>query len=234
MKGELVEIKKLTDDLIQEMFTLMDMYYDGMLYDNFTNDLEEKDHCILLTDNDGILRGFSTQKQLSFTANERVIHGVFSGDTIIHRDYWGSLELYKAFAKHFIRYGKQFDKYYWFLISKGYKTYKMLPVFFRTFYPDCRTTLPEDEKAIMNAFGHLKYPDEYNERTGVIEYNGQKDKLKTGVADITEKQLKDKHIRFFTDKNPHYYEGNNLVCLACLSEDNLSPAARRLLLGERQ
>jgi len=53
---------------------------------------------------------------------------------------------------------------------------------------------PEKFKNIMDLFGEIKYPNEYNKENGVIEYKGIKDSLKKGVADITEKELKDKKV----------------------------------------
>jgi hypothetical protein len=231
--GELIEVKRLTDVCIKAMFMLMDTYYDKMTYSNFISDLNEKEHCILLIDESGRIQGFSTQKFISFPLNSKEIHGVFSGDTIIHKDYWGSFELYRVFAQSFIKYSEQFTNFYWFLISKGYKTYRMLPLFFKTFYPNYLEQTPVYEKKVMDAFGHFKYPGEYNKKTGIIEYPGEKVKLKQGVADVTLKQLKDKNIQFFINANPDYMMGNDLVCLARLEQDNLKPAARRLFMGEQ-
>ncbi|PKM96483.1 MAG: hypothetical protein CVU84_01875 [Firmicutes bacterium HGW-Firmicutes-1] len=230
--GEMIEIEKLTETCIKTMFTLMNTFYDHMLYDNFTRDLSEKDYCILLKDEAGKIQGFSTQKLISFSLKGKEIHGVFSGDTIIHKDYWGSMALYRTFAQSFIEYGKQFSEFYWFLISKGYKTYKMLPLFYKTFYPNYQDQTPDYEKQIIDAFGQLKYPGEYNEKTGVIEYRGEKDKLKEGVADITPKQLKDKNIQFFINANPNYIHGQDLVCLARLELDNLHNTTRRMFMEE--
>lgn len=230
--SEMIAVNELTEECIQTLFILMDTFYDQMHYANFRRDLNEKDYCILLKDENGEIQGFSTQKLISFPLNGKEIHGVFSGDTIIHKDYWGSMELYKIFARSFIEYGKQFSEFYWFLISKGYKTYRMLPLFYKTFYPNNQEQTPEYEQQIIHAFGQLKYPGEYNEITGVIEYQGEKDKLKEGVADITPKQLKDKNIQFFIKANPNYIHGQDLVCLTRLEIDNLNAITRRLFLGE--
>ncbi len=160
----------------------------------------------------------------------KAVHGIFSGDTIIHKDYWGSFELFKGFCEIFIEYGKPFDEYFWFLISKGYKTYKMLPLFFKEFYPSYKKPTPIYEKSIIDAFGKERYPDEYNEKSGNVEYNKTKDRLKKGVANIDEKHSKDKHIEFFANKNPGHIDGNDIVCLTSLKEDNIRKTAYRLFI----
>jgi hypothetical protein len=232
LEGRVIKRSELTDREIPVMFMLMNEFYDNMSMDVFRKDLDSKDYCLLLTNETGEIVGFTTQKILSFNLDGEMIHGVFSGDTIIHRDYWGSLEMYVVFARFFFEFAKKYDRFYWFLISKGYKTYRILPVFFSEFYPSRGKVVPPLEKAVMDAYASLLYPDEYSPETGVIQYAAAKDKLKDGIADITDKELRNPDIRFFIEANPDYRKGNDLVCLARLDEDSLQPRARGLLFGE--
>ncbi len=228
--GKVIDTALLGKEDKQTMFYLMDEFYDNVSMKVFQEDLSEKDHCILLVDEKGDIKGFSTQKVMSVDIGLKKVWGVFSGDTIIHRDYWGSFELFKVFAQYYVRFGEQYGVFYWFLISKGYKTYKMLPLFFNEFYPKFNKKTPEFELAVMNSFGNKKYPLEYDAKRGVIVYGGKRDRLKEGVADILEKQLKDENIEFFTRINPGYIEGDDLVCLTKLSRDNFNKTAQRLFL----
>ena len=82
-----------------------------------------------------------------------------------------------------------------------YVIWGLLPVFWKEFYPNYRFETPAYEKQIIDAYGGLLYPEEYNSRTGVVEYRSEKDRLKDGVADIGEKELKNKDIAFFAEKN---------------------------------
>lgn len=226
--SKIVKKEEITEKEQEEMFKLMNTFYSNMKYDNFIRDLDEKDYSILLFSQERLV-GFSTQKILKLP-NEVI--GVFSGDTIIHSDYWGSIELYRTFARFFVELGEQYSDFYWFLISKGYKTYKMLPLFFREFYPNYRKAVPANLKEIMHSFGESRYPGEYCRDSGVIKYKGIKDSLKTGVADIEKKHLKDRDIRFFLENNPDYQRGNDLVCITSLTKENLKPRIKKMLLGE--
>jgi len=228
LHGEIIKVNSLSLENINSMYALMEEFYDNITFFVFDNDLSEKDYCIMLYDENNSIKGFSTQKIMRINVENQEIYGVFSGDTIIHKDYWGSLELYKVFIQYFFEYGEKYQDFYWFLISKGYKTYRILPAIFKEFYPRVNVEIPPFEKSIMHSFGKSKYPSEYDEFSGVIRYKTVKDMLKNGVADITEKQLKDKDIKYFLSINPEYYKGNDLVCLTKLSEDNLRQAARRL------
>jgi hypothetical protein len=232
LHGIIIAVKLLTAEDKKTMYSLMEEFYDNTSFAVFIKDLHEKDYCILLYAADNQIKGFSTQKIMAVEVGAEKVCGVFSGDTIIHKDYWGSLELYKIFAANFISFGQRYKCFYWFLISKGYKTYKMLPLFFTEFYPNYRVKTPFYEQQIIDSWARAKYPEEYDEASGVIVYKGIKDKLKAGVADITGKQLKNEDVVHFLKLNPHYCKGNDLVCLTRLTEDNLKPAARRLLLGK--
>lgn len=227
--GSLEEIGALRPEDIETMYELMDTFYDNMTRENFLNDLSKKDFCIVLRDEDGIIRGFSTQQIMHIPMDDELIHGVFSGDTIIHKDYWGSSELFKIFARSFFKYEEQYGDFYWFLICKGYKTYRILPTFYKSFYPNCKEETPARIKAIMDAFGRYYSPEEYDERTGVLCYKGVKDKLKENVADVGPERLKDKNIAFFVEKNPGYVKGYDLVCITKLSMSNLSERMKKLL-----
>lgn len=231
LKGSIVERQALSSRDIEMMYKLMDTFYDNMTKEKFLKDLNKKDYCIVLRDERDKIWGFSTQQIMHIPLGEKLIHGVFSGDTIIHKDYWGSMELFIAFAKFFFNFEEEYEDFYWFLICKGYKTYRMLPTFFSTFYPSYKVETPKEIKDIINAFGRFYSIEEYNEKTGVICYRGIKDRLKEHVADISEERLKDKNIAFFIEKNPGYIKGNDIVCLTKLSKSNLKPHIKSFLLG---
>ncbi|MDU1910119.1 hypothetical protein [Fusobacterium sp.] len=234
LKGEIVEIDKLDKKDIDEMYKLMTEYYDNMEKKAFFKDLYDKKYCIVLRDEKENIKGFSTQKIINFSIEEKKIYGIFSGDTIIHKSSWGSLELFRVFADFFFDIGEKYENFYWFLIVKGYKTYKILPTFFKEFYPNCLTEIPLEIKNIMDSFGENFYPGEYNKNTGIIEYKKTKDKLKEGIADITEKRLKDRDIKFFQKRNPQYSKGNDMVCITKLNKENLLEGVKSLLSLERE
>lgn len=234
LKGKVIEREELGSRDIEEMYQLMTEFYDNVERDTFLKDLSDKKYCIILRDEQGSIKGFSTQKIVNFEIDGKEIYGIFSGDTIIHKSSWGSLELFRTFADFFFDVGESYEEFYWFLIVKGYKTYKILPAFFKEFYPNCLIETPEQMKKIMDSFGENFYPDEYNRETGVIEYKKIKDKLKEGVADITERRLRDRDIKFFQERNPEYFRGNDMVCITRLKRENLLDEVKPLLSMERE
>jgi hypothetical protein len=211
------------------MFALMDAVYAGMGRAAFEEDLAAKDTCITLRTPSGALVGFSTQQRLSVETGGTRIDGIFSGDTVIHPDHWGSPALFQAFSRAFIT--DRTPPLQWFLISKGHRTYRMLTTFFQRYYPSRREPTPDAARRIMDAYATALYPDDYNPASGVIEYRRPKDRLRDGVAGIAERDLRNPDVTFFVHANPGWAQGQDLVCLCELTLDNLVPRMRPLLLG---
>lgn len=231
LNGKVMKAGEVSAADLETMFLLMEAHYENMERDTFLQDFASKDFCVVLRDEAGILRGFSTQRLLTVTVEGKPVRGVFSGDTIIHRDYWGSPALFTAFARYFFRYAEQVGGLYWFLICKGYKTYRILPTFWTTFYPRRDERTPAWERAIIDAYAARLYPRDYNHATGVVEYRAVKDRLKPGVADVRERELKNRDIAWFVNANPGWRDGNDLCCLARLDRSLLKPRAAGLLFG---
>lgn len=213
------------------MYTLLAGYFANVTQSHFEADLAEKESVVLLTDAaTGQIQGFSTLMQLHVTVDGQPIVAFFSGDTIIHHDYWGEAELPRLWGRHVFSLAETMSEVraYWFLISSGYKTYRFLPVFFREFYPTYTRSTPPAIQSIIDALAGAKFPAEYEPERGIIRFT-QAAPLRPGVAEITDRRLKDPHVAFFAAANPGYANGDQLPCLVELTRSNLTAAGRRML-----
>lgn len=229
LRGVVKPIGEYKKQEIEVMYSLMEKFYNHTDEAVFQHDFFEKDYCLALYHETDGLVGFTTQKIMEIEIEGKLVHGIFSGDTIIHKKYWGDMELFKVWADFWFDYAEQYEEFYWFLICKGYKTYRMLPLFWTEFYPNRHGKTPAYEQSIMNAYASRLYPKEYNAKTGVVEYLGQKDRLKAGVADIGSREMKNPDIAFFSSVNPGYIVGNDLVCLAKIDKSMLKKRAVGIL-----
>lgn len=236
--GRIVDVQSLSDTQKERMFELLTYYFANVEWRNFERDLAEKNWVIILESRKtGQIQGFSTILLLERVIEGETVKAVFSGDTIIDRHYWGEQELARVWLNFVYSLVKEFQgiKFYWYLISKGYKTYRFLPVYFYEFYPCYNRVTPAFEKKVLDIFGQLKFPGQYNAETGIISFETLCDYLKPGIADITAARLKAPHVRYFAEKNPGYRLGDELACITELSEANLKPAGHKLLKkGNRQ
>ena len=234
-KGRLVAriapVPTVTPELEDVLFSLFEDYYDRVPRGVFHRDFREKQWIILLTDSvSNEIKGFSTLMLLDVAAEDIQLVVAFSGDTIIDREYWGEQRLALAWygLMEKLRVENWPTKLYWFLISKGYRTYLYLPTFFREFYPRHDKATPPFEQKLIDAFGRLKYPDDYDPKTGLVEFQESEGHLKDWVADIPPRRLKDPNVGYFLQQNPGWTRGNELVCVAEFSPENLTNFALRL------
>lgn len=206
-----------------DMQTLYDRYYVGGTPGDFARDLAGKDFVILLKDA-GAVVGFSTQKLCRFDDTPDVF--LFSGDTVVDAAYWSRPALAGAFGHlmHFLNARENPERLFWFLISKGPRTYRYLPTFYTRYFPgpDAATTLESRRNFIaQKMFGNC-----FDPASGVIRFSGAKDRLR---PEWTQDTHDDPHTRFFEAANPRWREGDELACLVPLALDNLNRLGRRVI-----
>jgi hypothetical protein len=232
LNAHLVPIEGVDRWMRDAMFALMDRHYENVAPGAFAADLDEKDWVIVLTDpHTETLCGFSTQMLLNVDVAGRRVRALFSGDTIVDRDRWGDNALAHAWGHLALSlidaHGDA--ELYWFLISKGYKTYRFLPLFFHEFYPRHDAPTPAWARTVLDALGSYKYPATYDPTAGVVKADHSKDRLRPGVAELTPERLRDPHVRFFAGRNPGHATGDELCCIAPLTRANFTPAAYRVI-----
>ena len=230
--AEIVSQTRLTPAQRDRMFELLLGTYENVDRNEFEHDLNEKNWVILLRLVDtGEIVGFSTQMLYPHDGPDGRVLIVFSGDTVIDREHWGGLELPMALGRVMLAIEARYpnEQCYWLLICKGYKTYRYLPVYFNEFHPSYESGIPDDVLALMRSLASSRFGDAYDPGKGIVSFGGSHQFVKAGIADITDELLKDPNVRFFSEANPGYERGDELVCLARLHEDNIRPRVVRML-----
>ena len=216
--------------LREELFSLFARYYADVDYRRFRHDLMEKDGLILLSGEDGAPRGFSTIGVSRHTIGGEVIRALFSGDTIIDHRYWGE----HAFAIAWLRRAGEIWRQapdaplYWFLVVKGYRTYRYLPVFAKEYYPSFRNAMPERIRNIRDHLATERFGGSYDPQSGIVHFPEPRGRLRRRWLEPPENQRDRPEARFFRQMNPHHARGDELVCLAELSPANMPPFAARI------
>jgi hypothetical protein len=237
LSGRLVSTDEVTPAQRDRMFALMDRHYENVRREVFESDLDEKRWVIQVWHpRTGDLLGFSTQMLLEAEAAGRPITALFSGDTIIDRSHWGDAALMHVWGRLALRLiderPRPGTELYWFLIAKGYKTYRFLPVFFHEFHPHPARATPDRARAVIEALARGKYPRDFDAERGVIRAAAGHDRLRSGVAELTPARRRDPFVRFFDERNPGHPRGDELCCLAPLTRANFTPAAYRVIDAE--
>ncbi len=228
LQGSLYEVPALSEQDKAQMFALMAAHYDHVKHDKFLNDLTEKDGVWVLYDETKKIQGFSTFMLFEFLFQNKRMYALYSGDTIVARECWGQRELFRGIGGLFKRFLEaQKEPLYWLLLTKGIRTYLLLPLFFETFYPNCLTETPVYEQNIAEHLARLKFGEFYRSDRGIIRLLPGADWLQTELAQIPEHKKPNPHVGFFLERNPGYTQGDELVCIAKISATNLTRIAKR-------
>jgi hypothetical protein len=213
------------------MLALMNLGYEGVDPDRFAADLDDKQFVILLfsrqTDE---LLGFSTIRLQRERFGQTEAELLFSGDTIIHPDYWGEKALDAAFSRFLFRrrLARPFRPLFWLLLSGGYKTYLIILNYFPLAFPR-RDRQPRDrERAFLDDVAGRWWGNQYDPRSGVMRLERHYH-TRTGVAPVDRVTARHPDIAFFLERNPGHVRGDELVCLAPVRLRDLLMSVVRIL-----
>lgn len=217
------------------MHALLDAHFEGVSRAQFECDLAEKNWAILLENDAGRLRGFSTLQVHRASFRGEPITVVFSGDTIVDREAWGSRALPRTWigSVNTLRERHGSGRTYWLLITSGFRTYRFLPVFWREFFPRFDAQTPSETGALMNALATERFGGRYDAARGIVRFENPQ-VLRGELREIPRGRLEDPHVAFFAQRNPGFVRGDELVCLAELSPSNLTPAGRRVVRASQR
>lgn len=220
LRARVVPVHTLSAADRRAMFSLFAHYYDDVSEDRFDADLRAKDEVIVLRGAEGRIAGFSTLTTVEVEVDGRRHRGVFSGDTVVDEAFWGTRALGQAFLAHLfrLRLRRPLQPLWWFLISKGYKTYLLMANNFPEHWPRYERPTPPARQALLDAFATQAFPEQYEPETGLIRWPEQAGRLRDGVGAVSEALTSDHpRVRYFVERNPDWAQGVELACLASMS-----------------
>jgi hypothetical protein len=227
-RSDVVPTKDLPSHTINCMAKLYLKNYEGTSEALFRCDLAEKDEAIVLYSGTELV-GFTTLRVYLETYSGTQVRIVYSGDTIVDQKSWGQQELAFAWIARIGEIKAQMPDLplYWFLLVKGHRTFKYLPVFGKSFFPhweiDRSDLKPLADQLAAASFGH-----DYNPDSGVVEFSKSRGHLTPSIAEPTKEDLAKEATSFFLSKNPGYRSGHELVCLCELELANMKPLTARI------
>lgn len=227
--AETLPVRSLDPHTRQELWNLYRSYYERTDAARFYADLDEKHDIILLRDlADGALAGFSTLHVSEVELDGRRTHVIFSGDTIIAPAYHGQSALQRAFVAYIlaVKWRARDEDVYWFLISKGYKTYLLLARNFPCFWPRHDLATPAREKTLLDTLAVTRFGSAYDPATGIVRFDPPGPRLRADVAPLPASPAPD--IAFFANSNPGHADGDELCCIGKVDLQLGLAYARRL------
>ena len=221
LRARVERVSDLAKPTIDEMWALFSRFYDDINYERFLRDLSAKNYVLICRDKQQKVQGFSTIHLYYREIQGKKIKVIFSGDTVMSPEYWGYRGMHGAFAKFTVRewLREPLTPFYWFLISKGYKTYLALARNFVNFWPRHDLATPKTEKELIATLASDRFGDAWKSETGLLQFSTPQGRLRDGVVPITTEDLQDPDIAYFVRSNPGHANGDELCCLASFDMD---------------
>ena len=212
----------------REMARLYLASYDGSSEELFLHDLSRKDE-VLMVRNGEELVGFTTLRVFETEWRGMPARVVYSGDTVVAREHWGQQALAFDWITRMgaLKRERPGMPLYWFLLVKGHRTFRYLPLFTQSFYPHWQVDR-SDLKPLADALALEMFPDDYNPATGVVEFRESRGHLKSEIALPPSRDQEREEVRFFLERNPGFVRGHELVCVCEIETRNMKPLTLRL------
>jgi hypothetical protein len=236
LHGSVTDVHRLKPADRDAMFQLMERSYANMRRECFDQDLDAKQWVIeVRSPQSNRLVGFSTQVILTGNVNGEAVRALYSGDTVVDREHWGDPALPSAWGNFALSLIDRYtsDPLYWFLTSKGFRTYRYLPLFFRSYFPHPQSPAPARAQSAIHCFGELVGGELYDPTTQIIRAAPGKDYAKFENVEPGRRAAIDPHVGFFVERNPGFAHGDELCCLAPLTRENFTRAAYRVIGAQR-
>jgi hypothetical protein len=239
VRGELAPVAAISAECRAAMFALLDRHFEGVTRRQFEEDLAGKNWVLLLrsAEGDGAIVGFSTMAVYEAGPVEGMrLNVLCSGDTIVDPCAWGSASLPREWiaAVRRLRLQSAVHPWYWLLISSGLRTYRLLPTFWREFWPHPQATPRPQMQRLLEALASDRFEESFNASTGIVTFQ-RPQVLRAHLAESAAQRARDDpYLEFFSRRNPGHARGDELVCLCELSDANLTRAGRRVAFGRSE
>lgn len=228
MIGELTPRSALSTEDVGDMYRLFRGHFERVTERCFQSDLERKHWVIRIRDGQ-TLYGFTSLQFVRATADGHDLNVLYSGDTIVSPQARSTTLL----ARTWIDSVRRLSRYYgatdlhWLLLVSGFRTYRLLPVFWKEFYPHHAQPTPASVRATIDTVASSMFGQCYSAQEGIVRL-AEPQPLRAQVSQIPASRLEDPHVRFFATNNPRHFDGDELVCWTRLSYDNLTEAGARM------
>ncbi|XID75610.1 hypothetical protein ACF3NA_03475 [Alkanindiges sp. WGS2144] len=232
LKAKFQKVEKFTVQDLKVMYSIYEKYYENTSFNIFQQDFYRKTGAFIIYDPEtSRIVGFSTLLSCNIKTSKKTYHALFSGDTVIEKEFWGSRALQRAMYLYLLaeKFRHPTEPVYWMLISKGFKTYLLLANNFFTYYPHFEGE-HQYLSEIVDSYCRQYFADYYNPAHKILDFGSDYQPLKQSVAPITEHmRVTNPKIKFFEQCNPNWVQGTELPCIGEITWQDIAKYAQRFI-----
>lgn len=235
-----LEFKRVSVDQVERRWVdgMWDLYsrnYDGVDRAVFEEDLSAKPFVFIgFEKGTGRVMAFSTAEISTHSYRGEPVGIYFSGDTMVHPDYWGQRVLHGAIAGTLLRWRLRHPtlRLYWHLTCNGYRTFMTLVNVCPEYWPNGDRETPDWERGLIDSVSRERFGGKWRPDLGVVR---DVVSLKADVAPFSPRVRAIPEVQYFLRANPGYAEGDELAvigrmnarCFMRIAGKIASSAARR-------
>ena len=235
-KWQVVRVGELAASDISDMLALFQRNYDNVNLDKFHDDLAKKDFVVMVRDHEGRVCGFANLAELDHWFDGQPHRLIFSGDTIVDPTYWGANSLLDGclalLAARAVHNGD--TPTYWLLTTKGHRPYRLLKLYFKRYWPSGEEAVCANElQPLCDSAGTELFRDQYCVETGVKRAGPLEEKPSGKLATVSDRDARRADVEFFLSRVPDCRIGDELVCLAWFSPENMTAYSQKFFAPDR-
>ncbi len=208
-----IAVSGLNHQTVDNMWHLYETYYENVDRNVFEADLSRKSMVFLATDRQSeTVVGFSTGVTFEHEYRGRRVGIYFSGDTVMHPDYWGQKALHNAVCSYWLRWKLRHPsmRLYWNLICSGYRTYLTMVRNIPEYWPHHRIPTPQWEKGLIDSISRRQFGEHWRSAEGIVVTGNLQPVFKSRYAPFTRQVTALPEVEFFIAVNPGYARGDEL------------------------
>lgn len=231
LRTGIVEPAALTPERRAAMFALLSVWFEGYGEEYFNEELNGLDHCVLQEDpGSGELVGFATIYRQETEIGGTPVGAFHTAHCILERRFWGSNGLVRAMLTEMVaraRADRSGRLWYWSYSAVGYRSYRYMPMLFIRHTPHLDDAPDGLDRAFRDHIGRECFARFYDADSGTVDWKWQGYGLTEEARAISEAKLDSPAVAQFRRLNPRWADSVEILCLARLTDDNLTPFGRR-------
>lgn len=231
LRTRIVAPADLTAERRAVMFALLSVWFEGYGEEYFNKELCDLDHCMLQeVPETGELAGFATVYRQETEIAGTSVGAYHTAHCILDRRYWGTNGLVRAMVAELIaraRADRSGRLWYWSYSAVGYRSYRYMPMLFVRHTPQPERSPGPLERAFRDHIGRECFAHYYDSVTGTVDWKWQGYGLTDEASAISEAKLDSPAVAEFRRLNPRWADSVEILCLARLEDENLTPFGRR-------
>lgn len=232
LTAQFQKIEKFTAHDLQIMYGIYKKYYENTCFEIFVSDFCKKTGAFVLRHPETReIVGFSTLMKCDIKVGNKMYNALFSGDTVIEKEFWGNRALQRAMYMYLLaeKIKHPTEPVYWMLISKGFKTYLLLANNFLTYYPHFEGQ-NQHLAGVVDSYCQQYFATYYDPVKQILNFGDNYQPLKECVAPITDHMREQNpKIKFFEQCNPSWIKGTELPCIGEITWQDIAKYAQRFM-----